>query len=849
MILIWLLAVGGAVGAYSAFSSQLSTTFTLPGSETQRLQDTLKDKLPDASRGNGQVILQTEDDEPFTEDQKARAARLLDDVAEIDGVASVINPFQTEQSLADGKAQLDAAKQQLDNGQRELDSAKQEIEDGQRQIDDGRRQLEQAREDLPENAPAQAREQLDRQQRELDERQTQIDQGREQFAPQEQQLEDGRADYERNLKLWEFSSEANAVSEDGTTAIAMIQFDESNENVQQETKDAVMEKFERADLGGVAFYFDLNIAQDLGGIAGPGEVIGVVVALVVLLIMLGTLLAAGLPIISALTGVGIGVLVTFSLSQVLDIQQITPMLGLMLGLAVGIDYSLFILNRHRTNLMHRMPMAESIGLANGTSGNAVVFAGSTVIIALLALNVIGIPFLGVMGTTAALCVLIAVLVATTLTPALLGLIGDRVLDRSSRGVYHGTEGRHARRRDQGEPRGWSRVVTEHPIVAMLGAVALLLILAVPFPSMRLGLPDASSEPEDSTQYRAYQIVADEFGEGANGFILVVGDMPEGQDETEAQDRQIAVAEELSEQEDVVSVVPAGLSEDRTVAVYQVTPKDGPGAESTEDLVNSLRDLSAQTEEEHQTSLGVTGQTGGNIDISHILAEALPAYIGIVLGLSFVILVLVFRSILVPLTATLGFLFSLLAAFGGVVAIYQWGWLGWLFGVHDATAVLSFLPTLAVGILFGLAMDYQMFLVSGMREAYVHGNAARRAVVMGYNQSAKVVVAAAIIMFSVFGGFMFSETTMIRPIGFCLAFGVLLDAFVVRMTLIPALLYLLGDRAWWLPKWLEKILPNVDVEGASLERRLEDHHTADGTEEPAGSEEDDAAPAASADAAR
>ena len=280
VILIWLLAVGGAVGAYSAFSSQLSTTFTLPGSETQRLQDTLKDKLPDASRGNGQVILQTEDDEPFTEDQKARAARLLDDVAEIDGVASVINPFQTEQSLADGKAQLDAAKQQLDDGQRELDSAKQEIEDGQRQIDDGRRQLEQAREDLPENAPAQAREQLDRQQRELDERQTQIDQGREQFAPQEQQLEDGRADYERILKLWESSSEANAVSEDGTTAIAMIQFDESNENVQQETKDAVMEKFERADLGGVAFYFDLNIAQDLGGIAGPGEVIGVVVALV-----------------------------------------------------------------------------------------------------------------------------------------------------------------------------------------------------------------------------------------------------------------------------------------------------------------------------------------------------------------------------------------------------------------------------------------------------------------------------------------------------------------------------------------------------------------------------------------
>ena len=242
--------------------------------------------------------------------------------------------------------------------------------------------------------------------------------------------------------------------------------------------------------------------------------------------------------------------------------------------------------------------------------------------------------------------------------------------------------------------------------------------------------------------------------------------------------------------------------------------------STVDLVNRLRDLSAQTEKDQDVSLGVTGQTGGNIDISSILAQALPKYIGIVLGLSFLVLILVFRSILVPLTATLGFLFSLLAAFGGVVAIYQWGWLGPVFGVHDPSAVLSFLPTLLVGILFGLAMDYQMFLVSGMREAYVHGADARSAVVRGYNHSARVVVAAAIIMLSVFGGFMFSELTMIRPIGFGLAFGVLLDAFVVRMTLIPALLHLLGEKAWWLPKWLDRILPNVDVEGAGLERKLE-----------------------------
>ncbi|QPT53960.1 MMPL family transporter [Rothia kristinae] len=827
VIVIWLLALGGAIGAYSAFHTQLSTSFTLPGSETQRLQDELKEKLPDASHGTGQIVLSTDDGKAFTDQQKTEVAQALDKVSDVDGVASVINPFQSEQSLSDAKKQLDSGKQQLDEGRAQLQDAQQQVSDGRTQLQQAQQQLDEQRQKLPDDAPEQAKTALDDQQKQLDARKKELDEAAAQIQPKADELNTQQKNYERNLKLWQYSSEANSVSDDGSTALAMVQFDDPIENVSDETKSGVMDAMTSSSIDGVHENFDQNIAQTIGGLAGPGEIIGVVVALVVLLVMLGTLVAAGLPIIAALLGVGIGVLVTMSLSKVADIQQVTPMLGMMLGLAVGIDYSLFILNRHRSNLRERMELHESVGVAAGTSGNAVVFAGTTVVIALLALNVIGIPFLGVMGTTAALCVVIAVLVSVTFTPAMLGLVGTRVLNRTERTWYQGTGGKHAQRRSESEARGWAGFVTGHPVLAGLGAIVLLGVLAIPTASMRLGLPDGSTEPEDSTQYRAYQTVQEKFGAGANGFVLVVGQLPDGLDETAAQDKELAVADELKKQDDVVSVVPAGISDDRSVAVYQVTPKEGPSAQSTVDLVNRLRDLSAQTEKDEDVSLGVTGQTGGNIDVSSILAEALPKYIGIVLGLSFLVLILVFRSILVPLTATLGFLFSLLGAFGGVVAIYQWGWLGPVFGVHDPSVVLSFLPTLLVGILFGLAMDYQMFLVSGMREAYVHGADARSAVVRGYNHSARVVVAAAIIMLSVFGGFVFSELTMIRPIGFGLAFGVLLDAFVVRMTLIPALLHLLGEKAWWLPKWLDRILPNVDVEGAGLERKLEgrDEHLA------------------------
>jgi RND superfamily putative drug exporter len=321
----------------------------------------------------------------------------------------------------------------------------------------------------------------------------------------------------------------------------------------------------------------------------------------------------------------------------------------------------------------------------------------------------------------------------------------------------------------------------------------------------VGLPDGGSEPADSTAFQAYRTVDEKFGEGANGPLIVVGAMPETAGTTDLAELQLDVNDLLADIPDVAASIPASVSADGRTAVFQVLPEEGPASESTEDLVRALRASSDGIEDETGVSVSVTGQTAANIDVSARLMEAMPLYLGIVVGLSLILLLLVFRSVLVPLIATAGFLLSLLASFGATVAIYQWGWFGDLFGVTNPGPILSFLPIILIGVLFGLAMDYQMFLVSGMREAYVHGGGARAAVRVGFSHGARVVTAAAIIMVSVFAGFVFSHLTMVRPIGFGLAFGVLLDAFVVRMTLVPAAMYLLG-RSLWLPRWLDRICP-------------------------------------------
>ena len=587
----------------------------------------------------------------------------------------------------------------------------------------------------------------------------------------------------------------------------MVSFTDPQTAVTQPTKDALVAAFEDAPVDGVSVGFSASIATEVPNVVGPKELAGLVLAAIVLFALLGTLVAAGLPILTALIGVGIATLGALSLSSVFEMTSVTPVLGIMLGLAVGIDYALFIVNRHRRQLREGYSVEESIALANGTSGNAVVFAGSTVIIALVALNVTGIPFLGLMGSIGAASVAIAVLIAVTLTPALLSFAGMRVMRRKEKARIE--TGVHA------TPPTAEPLPTWRALGQVVVGIAVLLLIALPAASMRLGLPDGSTEPTHSSQYRAYMTVADKFGEGQNGTILVIADLPPGTTDGELLDHQVQVAKALSALDSVSAVAPVLTSDDHTIVGFQVVPTEGPTSVSTEQLVTDIRAASPLP---GGITLGVAGLTSAGIDISQKLADALPVYLAVVMGLSLVIMVLVFRSLLVPLVATGGFALSLFAALGGTVAIYQWGWLGGVSGVSNPGPILNFLPTMLAGILFGLAMDYTLFLASGMREAYAHGAPSRTAVVLGFKSGRAVVSAAAIIMVSVFGGFVFSESAMIRPIGFALAFGVLLDAFVVRMVILPGLMHLLGDRAWWLPGWLDRIIPNVDVEGAALERK-------------------------------
>ena len=772
------------------------------------------------------------------------AAQFADQEAQLAAGEAQLAAGQDQADAA--RAQLEAAQAEADAGAEQLAAAQAEADDGAARLAAGRQQLQESEAELEagrEQVAAGRQQALDAAEAELDAQQQKIDEGRAEYERGVAELEDGRAqlaagaerldqaeadladgraeldegrvEAERGERTLALAEDFRTVSEDGSTAVGIVTFTTPTLDVTAEDKEAVTGALTGADIDGVAVHPSQELNATVPSLLGPGEVVGLVVAAIVLMVMLGTLVGAGLPLVNALVGVGVGAAGALAFSSAVEMISVTPVLGVMLGLAVGIDYALFIVNRHRHELRRGTDLHESIALATGTSGNAVVFAGVTVVIALAALNVTGIGFLGLMGTVGAVCVAVAVLVSITLTPALLALAGPRVLSRRERARLADTspalgEGAHAVRRAHRR----ATLSTPTALATALASVALLVLVAVPFWSMRLGLPDGGSEPEGSDSQLAYALTAEKFGEGYNGPLVVTVDLPAGLDEGRATDTQLDVGEQLAALDHAHAVVPAGFNEDRTVAMYQVLPEEGPNAVSTEELVRELRSLDPAGE---ASNPGVAGVTSGFIDVSDTLAEALPLYLGVVVGLSLLIMILVFRSILVPLIATGGFMLSVFAAMCGVVAIYQWGWLGALFGVHNPGPVLSFLPTIMVGVLFGLAMDYQLFIASGMREAYAHGLPARQAVLSGLRSGRAVVMAAAIIMISVFGGFIFAEDAMIRPMGFGLAFGVLLDAFLVRLLLMPALMHLLGDAAWWLPRWLDRIMPDVDVEGAQLER--------------------------------
>ncbi|WP_372408165.1 MMPL family transporter [Streptomyces luteireticuli] len=601
---------------------------------------------------------------------------------------------------------------------------------------------------------------------------------------------------------------AKTVSKDGTTAYTTVTYKVKSNELTDASRDGLDEAQKHGQDTGLSVEMGGSALQKMPE-AGNTEIIGIVISALVLVITFGSLVAAGLPLLTAIIGVGVGISSITALASTLGLSGNTSTLAMMIGLAVGIDYALFIVSRYRAELAEGREREEAAGRAVGTAGSAVVFAGLTVVIALAGLAVVNIPMLTKMGMAAAGTVVIAVLIALTLIPALLGFAGNKVLARKDRkGVEREDKPNMGTR--------WARFVLRRPVVVLLAGVIGLGALAAPAASLQLGLPDDSSQPVKTTQRKAYDLIAEGFGPGFNGPLMVVVD---GKDAKDPKKAAQTVAKAVGGMGDVAAVTPPMPNKTGDTALFNVVPKSKPSSGQTEDLVHAIRDKGSSLKAETGATVLVTGTTAMNIDVSQKLNDALLPYLALVVGLAFLLLIVVFRSVLVPLKAALGFLLSVVAALGAVVAVFQWGWLGSLFGVEETGPIMSMMPIFMVGVVFGLAMDYEVFLVTRMREAFVHGERPGEAVVTGFRHGARVVTAAAVIMISVFAGFIGSSEPMIKMIGFGLAVAVFFDAFIVRMAIVPAVLALLGKAAWWLPRRLDRALPNVDVEGEGLRKRL------------------------------
>ncbi|MEU1985183.1 MMPL family transporter [Nocardia sp. NPDC019395] len=599
------------------------------------------------------------------------------------------------------------------------------------------------------------------------------------------------------------------ISPDQRIAVAEVTYAVSFETVRDSSRQELMDLVERSGSAELRVAVGGDVMELMPDVSK--ELIGLLIAAVVLVITLGSLAAAGMSLIAGVTGVMAGLLGILTATAFMDLGVTTPILALMLGLAVGIDYALFIVSRYTHELSRNPDPEDAIGRAVATAGSAVLFAGMTVVIALAGLSVVGIGLLTEMGLAAAVTVAIAVLVAITLLPALLGFAGRRVLRRGLRrqpaeGVTGATPGRFTL-----APR-WAALTTRRPVTTLIVALIGLGILALPALDLRLGVPDQGTYPEHTTQRQAYDAISAGFGPGFNGPLLVVVDLAGAQQPADTARR---VHTELAGTEGVVMAAPPEFNPAGDTAIIGLVPRGGPDSEETEQLVQLLRGSVADTVGQFGARIAVTGTAAVIIDFSDRMAEALWTYLLVVIGLSFLLLMAVFRSLVVPLKATAGFLLSLGATFGVMVATFQWGWLEWL-GIHTTDVVVSMLPIFIIGVVFGLAMDYEVFLVTRMREEYVHGASATSAIRTGFGHGARVVAAAAIIMVSVFAGFASGDASDIVQIGVALAAAVAVDAFVVRMTVVPAVLALVGDKAWWLPKWLDRILPDLDVEGRNIQ---------------------------------
>lgn len=601
-------------------------------------------------------------------------------------------------------------------------------------------------------------------------------------------------------------------SSDGTVAYAQVIYDVGARSVPEDQVEALFDTADPARAAGIEVGYGGQVVERTEPEqARTSEIIGLVVAVIVLLVAFGSVIAMVAPLLGAILGVGVGILLIRLLATGMDVISVAPTMASMIGIAVGIDYALFVVTRHRQHLADGIDPAESIGLAIHSAGRSVIFAGVTVMISMLGLTLVGIPLIASMGVSVAITVAVAVLVAITFLPAMLGLAGGNI-DRLRTPFV--------KVRAEVDPESttawsarWARAVTGRPWTALAVGVPFLLVLAVPAFSLHTGWPDARNRPEGSPPRVAFDLLTRGFGVGANAPLLVVIDLTDAEPEA-----AVTITERLGQLPQVQQVTPPLPNEDGTSAIVQVTPSSGPEDEATADLVRAIR---AQTALEAETGaqFEVTGATAFYIDISERLNDRLPIFIAAVVLLSFILLTAVFRAPVVAAKAAAMNLLGIAASYGVIVAVFQWGWAKDLIGLEQTVPIISFLPMALFAVLFGLSMDYEVFILSRVREAWLSDGENTKAIVHGLTASARVITAAAAIMFAVFASFVAGESTEIKMFGLGLAVAVLLDATVIRLLLVPATMRLLGDANWWIPSWLDRLLPNLDIEGVEADAEL------------------------------
>ncbi|AZM59885.1 MULTISPECIES: MMPL family transporter [unclassified Streptomyces] len=697
VVLLWLLALGGvAAGAFAA-GSAYSNDYKVPGTESGRAAELLKEGFPDLGGDSDTVVWHTSSGSVRDSGVEQSMTRTLDRIEDLPGVAAVSGPY-----------------------------------------DDGG---------------------------------------------------------------------AGRVSQDGRTAYATVVFEGQGKDIDAGEAAAVVDTAQsaetdelRVELGGSA----VGLSESSGG--HTAEIVGVLVAAVVLLIAFGSPAAALLPIATALVGVGTAYSGIVLLGHVMTVADFAPMLGMLIGLGVGIDYALFIVTRHRRGLKRGLTVTEAATSAVATTGRAVVFAGATVCIALLGMLILRLNFLNGVAIAASLTVVLTVAASVTLLPALLSFIGMRALSRRER----------RRLAEQGPepelPTGfaarWSAFVERHP--KLLGALALVVVavLALPTLSLHLGTSDQGNDPKASTTRQAYDLLADGFGPGVNGPLTLVAEVDDAQDRLALDN----LGTTLRTTDGVASVSPVTYGQGGDTAYLTVVPESSPQSKATSDLVDRLReDVLPRTESGTSLDVHVGGLTAAYDDFADVIVDKLPLFVGVVIGLGCLLLLLAFRSIGIPLKAAAMNVAAVAAAFGVVVAIFQWGWGSELLGLGSSGPIEPFLPVIMVSVLFGLSMDYQVFLVSRMYEEWLETGDNRRAVRVGLAETSRVINSAAVIMISVFLAFVLSGDRVIAMFGIALAAAVALDAFVLRTLLVPALMHLLGGANWWLPRSLDRILPRISIE--------------------------------------